>query len=67
MRKRTSKLAFKTGMVKFGRKEAAVGCIFINGDFETGDLTGWTCYTDSGACSVLEESGNHYARLVVWV
>lgn len=39
MRKRTSDVRLRK-REKFGRKEA-LGCVVVNGSFETGDLTGW--------------------------
>ena len=42
-------------------------CKVVNGDFETGDLSGWfACMNFScptGTCTVMEEEGNHFCRL----
>lgn len=44
--------------------KAITSCSVVNGDFETGDLTGWTCDTSIGGCSILEDTGNHYAHVI---
>lgn len=63
-RRRISKLRFKTGMAKFGRKEKVEACVIVNGDFETGYLTPWVtweCYVTSVTIEV--ENSNHFARM----
>jgi len=64
MRKRTGDVMLRK-REKFGRKAGAIDCIVVNGDFETGDLTGWTCAKVIGGCGVLYAAGNCYARITL--
>ena len=50
---------------KFGRKVVVADCVVVNGDFETGDLTGWTCTAVIGGCTILTDAGDHYVRVAL--
>jgi hypothetical protein len=64
---RRSCLAFAVVVAIGFMVQPSLAGTIINGGFETGDLTGWSCQTDNGASVTVETGGavegTHYARL----
>jgi len=69
-KKKCTKLVAAMGMtLSAGVAQAAIQDVVVNGDFETGDLTGWQTFTNGGSITVgtpnstLGPAGSNSARL----